>query len=589
MRTFDADIVVVGGGGAGLSAAIAASERDPRIRVALVSKVVPMRSHTVAAEGGAAAVIRPEDGLDKHFDDTVSGGDWLCDQDVVEDFVSRCYGELTRLERWGCPWSRNDDGTVNTRYFGGMKVPRTWFAADRSGFHILHTLFQTSLRFEGIQRFDEFFCADLLVDEGRVQGVLAIEIATGEFIAIRAPAVVMATGGAGRVFRQNTNAGTVTGDGMGLAYRHGVPLQDMEFMQWHPTALPGTGILITEGCRGDGAILVNKDGYRYLQDYGLGPLDPWPRPKAMELGPRDRLSQAFWHEREKGRVVETPQGPVVHLDLRHLGRKAIMERLPLITEAAQTFAGVDAVVEPIPVCPAVHYTMGGIQADGRTRTPLAGLYAVGECASVGIHGANRLGSNSLVELLVFGRIAGEEAAESARTAKAGPTDVVMRQADDRMAELVAMLGVASGDRVATLRDAMTQTMEDGVGIYRRENTMRQASDGIAGLRDRYRRGVKLDDKGRAFNTEWLTAIELGYMLEVAEAMAQSALHRKESRGAHQRLDGYEARDDENYLKHTLAVRQGDGEPRIGYRDVTITHSPPRTRVYGGAGNKVVLT
>ncbi|HEY6821112.1 MAG TPA: FAD-binding protein, partial [Burkholderiales bacterium] len=284
MQAVQADVVVVGGGGAGLRAAIAAADRDPKLRIALVSKVVPMRSHTVAAEGGAAGVTREDDSLEHHFHDTVAGGDWLCDQDVVDYFVAHCHEELVQLEHWGCPWSRKADGNVNVRFFGGMTVQRTWFAADRSGFHILHTLFQTSLKYKSIQRYDEYFCAELLVDDGRVRGVLAIQIATGELVCLEAKSVVLATGGAGRVFRQNTNAGTVTGDGMGLAYRAGAPLRDMEFMQWHPTCLPGTGILMTEACRGEGAILVNKDGYRYLQDYGLGPLDPWPRAKAMELG-----------------------------------------------------------------------------------------------------------------------------------------------------------------------------------------------------------------------------------------------------------------------------------------------------------------
>ena len=377
MHVATADIIVIGGGGAGLRAAIAAAELDPKLKIALVSKAVPMRSHTVAAEGGSAGVIRDDDSLDNHFDDTVSGGDWLCEQDVVEYFVQHCTEEMIQLEQWGCPWSRKPDGDINVRFFGGMKVQRTWFAADRSGFHILHTLFQTSLKYPQIRRYDEYFCTRLLVEDGQVRGVLAIEIASGERVAILANAVIMATGGAGRVYRQNTNAGTLTGDGMGMAYRAGVPLRDMEFVQYHPTCLPGSGILMTEGCRGEGGILVNKDSYRYLQDYGLGPLDPWPRPKAMELGPRDRLSQAFWHEMKKGRTVETPHGPAVLLDLRHLGEKKIHERLPLIAEAAETFAGVDPVKEPIPVCPAVHYTMGGIMTDGQCATPVSGLFAAG--------------------------------------------------------------------------------------------------------------------------------------------------------------------------------------------------------------------
>jgi fumarate reductase flavoprotein subunit len=470
MQIIETDIVVVGGGGAGLRAAIAASEHDPKLRVALVSKVVPMRSHTVAAEGGAAGVVRADDSLDHHFDDTVSGGDWLCEQDVVEYFVAHCTEEMTQLEHWGCPWSRTPAGDINVRFFGGMKVQRTWFAADRSGFHILHTLFQTSLRFTAIRRFDEFFVAELLVEDGRVRGVLAIEIASGELFLFECAAVILCTGGAGRLYRQNTNAGTVTGDGMGLAFRAGVPLRDMEFVQYHPTALPGSGILITEACRGEGGILVNKDGYRYLQDYGLGPLDPWPRPKAMELGPRDRLSQAFWHEQKKGRTVSTPQGPAVHLDLRHLGAKKIHERLPLICEVAATFVGVDPVQAPIPVCPVVHYTMVGILCDLHCATPLAGLYAAGECSSVGIHGANRLGSNSLAELLVFGRVAGDQAAEYVRSAARRPSSALRTRAEERAQMFLQMLRQEHGERLATVRDAMRASMEAGVGIFRDEAT-----------------------------------------------------------------------------------------------------------------------
>jgi fumarate reductase flavoprotein subunit len=589
MQTVQTDVVVVGGGGAGLRAAIAVAQSDPRLRIALVSKVVPMRSHTVAAEGGSAGVIRTDDSLDNHFDDTVSGGDWLCDQDVVEYFVAQCTEEMTQLEHWGCPWSRKDDGHVNVRFFGGMKVQRTWFAADKTGFHMLHTLFQTSLRFPSIQRYDEFFCADLIVEDGRVQGVVAIDIATGEFHLFECKAAIICTGGAGRVYGQNTNAGIVTGDGMGIAFRHGVPLRDMEFMQWHPTALPGTGILITEGCRGEGAILTNKDGYRYLQDYGLGPPEPWPRPKAMELGPRDRLSQAFWHEEQKGRTVATPLGQAVWLDLRQLGAAKIHERLPLITEVAKVFAGVDPVVSPIPVRPAVHYTMGGILCNGHTETPLKGLYAAGECSSVGIHGANRLGSNSLAEIVVFGKVAGERAAQHVKAVPAGKSEAVRRQADAAEARLTALLGRDKGERVATIRDEMHDAMETGVGIFRKADGMKAACDKLAALRDRYRQGVKLDDRNRAFNTEWLSAIELAFTLEIAEVLAQSALNRKESRGAHTRLDEFKERDDSNFLKHTLAYRTGDGPPRLEYAPVTITKSPPKTRVYGGEGKKAVMT
>jgi fumarate reductase flavoprotein subunit len=548
-----------------------------------------MRSHTVAAEGGSAGVIRDDDSLDIHFDDTVGGGDWLCDQDVVEYFVAHCAEEMVQLEHWGCPWSRKDDGSINVRFFGGMKVQRTWFAADKSGFHMLHTLFQTSHKYPSIKRYDEFFCADLVVEDGRVRGVVAIEIATGKFFLFECKAAVICTGGAGRVYGQNTNAGIVTGDGMGIAFRHGVPLRDMEFVQYHPTALPGTGVLITEGCRGEGGILTNKDGYRYLQDYGLGPLDPWPRPKAMELGPRDRLSQAFWHEEQKGRTVATPLGQAVWLDLRHLGAAKIHERLPLITEVAKTFAGVDPVVSPIPVRPAVHYTMGGILCNGRTETPLKGLYAAGECSSVGIHGANRLGSNSLAEIVVFGKVAGDRAAEYAKGAPGGSAGSGRKQADATEARLLALLDSYKGDRLVTIRDEMHGAMEKGVGIYRTADGMQAACAKLALLRDRYRRGLKLDDRNRAFNTEWLSAIELGFTLEIAEVIAHSALHRRESRGAHTRLDEFKERDDTRFLQHTLAHRTGDGPPKLEYAPVTITKSPPKTRVYGGEGKKAVMT
>ena len=585
MQTIKVDVVIVGAGGAGLRAAIAVAEADPSLSIALVSKVYPMRSHTVAAEGGAAAVTQPHDSLEAHFHDTVAGGDWLCEQDVVEYFVARSHEEMVQMEHWGCPWSRTPDGRANVRAFGGMKIERTWFAADKTGFHMLHTLFQTSIKYPSIQRFDEHFCVDLLVDGGRVQGVLAIEIASGEFQLIQARSVIIATGGAGRVFRENTNGGIVTGDGMALAYRHGVPLRDMEFVQYHPTCMPGTGLLFTEACRGEGGFLLNKDGYRYLQDYGLGPASPKPVNKAMELGPRDRLSQAFWHEKQKGRTVDGPHGAVVHLDLRHLGEKYLRERLPQIYELAVAYLGVDPAKAPIPVLPAVHYTMGGITVDGRTAAPLPGLFSVGECSSVGIHGANRLGSNSLTELLVFGRVAGIEAVAHARAHGHGDTNTLVRLAQAAQAAALAIVERrGSGERVATLRREMAQTMEDGCGIYRSADTLQATCDKLAELKARYKT-VQVDDHSRAWNTEWLLAIELGYLLDVAQAMAHSALARRESRGSHQRLDGFEVRDDVNYLQHSLATYAGDAAPTISYGPVKITSSQPGTRAYGAAGEQ----
>ena len=585
MEIFKADVAIVGAGGAGLRAAIAVAEVDPQATIALVSKVYPMRSHTVAAEGGAAAVTLAHDSLQAHFHDTVSGGDWLCEQDVVEYFVAHAHEEMVQMEHWGCPWSRTPDGHANVRAFGGMKVERTWFAADKSGFHMLHTLFQTSIKYPSIRRFDEHFCVDLIVDEGRVQGVVAIDIGSGEFRLIQAKAVIIATGGAGRVFRENTNGGIVTGDGMALAYRHGVSLRDMEFVQYHPTCMPGTGLLFTEACRGEGGFLLNKDGYRYLQDYGLGPATPEPRNKAMELGPRDRLSQAYWHEKQKGRTVKGPHGDVVHLDLRHLGEQKLRERLPQIYELAVEYLGVDPAKEPIPVLPAVHYTMGGITADALTASPMPGLYSVGECSSVGLHGANRLGSNSLTELIVFGKVAGEQALHHAKSVAHGDAATVGRLADAAQARAQTVVARTDGnERIATLRREMAKSMEDGCGIYRSAQTMQATCDKLAELKQRYKR-VQVDDHSKAWNTEWLLAIELGYQLDVAQAMAHSALERRESRGSHQRLDGFEQRDDANYLRHTLAIYAGDDAPHIGYAPVKITTSQPGTRAYGAAGEQ----
>ncbi|HSW25335.1 MAG TPA: fumarate reductase (quinol) flavoprotein subunit [Burkholderiaceae bacterium] len=583
MDVFKADVAIVGAGGAGLRAAIAVAESHPDLSVALISKVYPMRSHTVAAEGGAAAVTLAHDSLDAHFHDTVAGGDWLCEQDVVDLFVAQARDEMVQMEHWGCPWSRTGDGRANVRAFGGMKIERTWFAADKTGFHMLHTLFQTSIKYPSIRRFDEHFCIDLVVDDGRVQGVVAIDIASGEFRLIQAKAVIIATGGAGRVFRENTNGGIVTGDGMALAYRHGVPLRDMEFVQYHPTCMPGTGLLFTEACRGEGGFLLNKDGYRYLQDYGLGPATPEPRNKAMELGPRDRLSQAYWHEKRKGRTIDGPHGAVVHLDLRHLGEKKLRERLPQIYELALNYLGVDPAREPVPVLPAVHYTMGGITADIHTAAPLQGLYSAGECSSVGIHGANRLGSNSLTELLVFGKVAGVEAARYAVSAPHGNPSALGGLADAARERVLSVVATrVDGERIATLRREMAQSMEDGCGIYRSAATMQATCDKLAELKQRYRR-VRVDDDSSGWNTERLLALELGYQLDVAQAMAHSALQRKESRGSHQRLDGHEQRDDVNFLQHSLATYQGDDAPRIDYGPVKITRLPPGIRAYGEAG------
>src|SRR5437870_256251 len=434
------DLLIVGGGGAGLRAAIAIGEEDPRLSVGVISKVYPMRSHTVSAEGGAAAVIKPNDSLDDHAMDTITGGDWLADQDAVEAFVREAPTEMIQLEHWGCPWSRDADGHVAVRPFGGMKIERTWFAADKTGFHMLHALFQTALKYNNVTRYDEWFVTKLLVDDGRVQGVAAIELRTGQVRAIAGKAVILSTGGAGRIFPFTTNAAIKTGDGMALAYRVGAALKDMEFVQYHPTGLPGTGILITEAARSEGGILVNKDGYRYLQDHNLGqPLDVHdprhPQKKTMELGPRDRLSQAFMKERDKGRTIPGPYGDVVHLDVRHLGEKKINKKIPFVRELAKNYAGIDPVYEPIPVRPVVHYMMGGISTATEGATMVPGLFAAGECACVSINGANRLGSNSLTELLVFGARAARGAARFAAAHPNLRADALLAQAEDEQRRL----------------------------------------------------------------------------------------------------------------------------------------------------------
>ena len=572
----------MGAGGAGLRAAIALAETDPTLRIALISKVYPMRSHTCAAEGGAAGVIKPDDSFDLHFDDTVGGGDWLSDQDCVEYFVHEAPKELLQLEHWGCPWNREADGSVAVRPFGGMKKQRTWFAADKSGFHILHTLFQTTLQFPSITRYDEYFALDLLVDDGRCQGVTAMEIRNGQLRQFHAKAVIIAGGGAGRIFPFTTNGAIKTGDGMSMAYRAGVPLKDMEFVQYHPTGLPNTGSLLTEACRSEGGVLLNKNGRRYLQDYGMGPETPvgHPQLKTMEMGPRDRVSQAYWHELQKGNTVSTQWGECVMLDMRHLGEKKINERLPLVRELTASYLGIDIVKEAVPIRPVAHYMMGGISTNTQAATPLPGLFAAGECACVSLNGANRLGSNSLIELLVFGRRAALSAIEHVRGVPAANTAALNARAEETQARIRELFSRTDGtESMSGLRREMMDTMEKNVGIYRTEEGLQEGVNKIHELRERYRH-VILNDKTSVFNTDLFQVLELGSMLDCAEAVTVGALARKESRGSHQRLDHVE-RDDKNYLCHTMVYHGGREAPRVGYLDVVITKSPPGVRDYSG--------
>src|SRR5713226_7068529 len=571
------DILLVGGGGAGLRAAIAAAEVNPKLSIAVASKVYPMRSHTVSAEGGAAGVAKPDDSLDEHAYDTISGGDWMCDQDAVEAFVKDAPQELLQLERWGCPWNREPDGHIAVRAFGGMQKKRTWFAADKTGFHMLHTLFQTSLKYQPITRYDEWFVTRLLVDDGRVQGVVAIDVMSGKIQAITAKAVIVCTGGCGRIFPFTTNANIKNGDGMALVQRAGAPLKDMEFLQYHPTGLPFTGILITEAARAEGGYMLNKDGYRYLQDYNLGKPQVKPVLRSMELGPRDRLSQAFVKEDQKGRTIPTEYGSVVHLDLRHLGEKLINAKLPFVRELCMKYENIDPVKELIPVRPVVHYMMGGVGTDIHGATPMAGLYAAGEVACISINGANRLGSNSLPECLVFGARAGRAAAEYAASAEP-PTPVLAQAADER--RLLDSLLHRDGGRepISAIRTEMQRAVEEGAGIYRSADSLAKAADKLGELRERYA-VARIEDHSRTFNTEFIAALELSCMLDVAETIVRCAQLREESRGAHQRID-FPARDDERFLANSLIYRSADGASRVEYLPVRITRWPPAERVYG---------
>jgi len=575
VEKFSYDIVIVGAGAAGLRAAIAAASFSDKLHIALVSKVYPMRSHTVSAEGGTAAVLKGYDSFDLHSLDTIKGSDYLADQDAVELFVKEAPTEVIQLDHWGCPWSRESDGKLAARAFGGMSVKRTFFAADKTGFYMLHTLFQRSLKHPNVTRYDEWFALSLAIENGAIRGLSAIDLRTSELAFFSSSAVIMATGGAGRLYQFTTNGVIKTGDGMALAYRAGVPLKDMEFIQFHPTALPGTGILITEASRGEGGYLVNKHSERFLTRY---------TPEKMELGPRDILSRALLTEIREGRGLEGPFGPYVLLDLRHLGQEVIDKRLPFVRELALNYAKIDPVSEPIPVRPAQHYTMGGIHTDVNGRTPLRGLYACGEAACVTINGANRLGSNSLSECLVFGRRTGVDAANYALSRResghGNGSDFALAPGEhielvsDKLYSLLKKEG--GEERLSEIRESLQSLMERQVGIFRDRTGLVEALRGIRELRGRLG-SAKVDDKGKAYNMELVQALELDFMLDVAETIAYSALMREESRGAHFRTD-FPKRDDKNFLVHHLVTQTPDG-PRIEKGGVTVTRWQPAERKY----------
>jgi succinate dehydrogenase flavoprotein subunit len=564
------DVLIVGGGLAGIRAAIAAVSTDPRLRVAMASKVYPMRSHTVSAEGGCAAVLREPDTFDGHAFDTIKGSDYLADQDVVEIFVREAPLEVIQLEHWGCPWSRDAEGRIAVRPFGGMTTWRTCFAADKSGFHMLHSAFQTSLQYPQIHRYDEFFVTSLIVEDGRCEGVIGFDIRSGEVQSLAAPAVILATGGNGRIFAFTTNGNICTGDGMALAYQAGVGLKDMEFVQFHPTGMPSTGILITEAVRGEGGYLLNAEHDRFLHSYV---------PNKMELGPRDIISRAMVTEFEAGRGLQGPYGDYMHLDVRHLGEKVIDQKLPFMRELGREYMGIDIVREPIPVRPVEHYMMGGIDADVSGATPMPGLYAAGECANVGLNGANRLGSNSLPECLVFGAAAGRAAARHAREAKIPTSNPIAALVADEKRRLDGTyLDRAGGDqRIGEIREDLQRSMDGGAGVFRTAEGLRQLTEELGTLRERFSR-ARLDDSSRTFNTELVSALELEYMLDGAETIVYSALAREESRGSHARRD-FPERDDGRFLAHTVAYRRPGEPPRLEYRPVRVTNWQPQARTY----------
>lgn len=564
------DLVIVGGGAAGLRAAIAAADLNNKLSIAVLSKVYPMRSHTVSAEGGTGAVLREDDNFDLHAWDTIKGSDFLADQDIVEYFVGEAPNEIIRLEHWGCPWNRDADGKMSVRAFGGMSVKRTVFAADKTGFHLLHTLFQRTMKYENIVRHDEWFVVSLLTEKSRVFGLIALELKTGKLNLVMAKAVILATGGAGKIYEFTTNGYIKTGDGMALAYRAGAAPEDMEFVQYHPTCLPGTGILITEAARGEGGYMVNKEGERFLRRY---------IPGKMELGPRDILSRAIVTEIMDGKGLEGPYGIHVLLDLRHLGEDVIDTRLPFVRELSKNYSGIDPVKEPIPIRPGVHYFMGGIHADINGSTGVNGLFAAGEAACLSLNGANRLGSNSLSECLVFGARTGRAAAEFAARHESynslNPTSQYVALEEKRIFDEI-LKKEAGKERISVIRKEMQHTMESEVGIYREEKGLKEALIKIRELKNRFKE-ITVSDRESVFNTELLAILELDMMLELSSLIAESALLRTESRGAHYRLD-YANRNDQKFLSHILFYQTLDG-PRPEALPVTVTKWQPTERVY----------
>ncbi len=566
MENLTHDIVIVGAGITGLRAAIAAVEFNDHIDVAVVSKVYPIRSNSVCAQGGTAAVIKKEDSYDLHAWDTVKGSDFLADQDIVDFFVKNAPREIITLEHWGCPWSRTPEGKIDQRPFGGHSFPRACLAADMTGLVEMHTLYGRAVLEENITFYNEWFVTSLIIEQNITKGLTVIDMTRGEMYAIHSKAIIMATGGYERIYEFTTFSHTATGDGMAIAYRSGLPLKDMEFVQFHPTALIPSGVLITEGARGEGGYLINVEGDRFMKKYAQ---------EKMELAPRDIIARAETIEIQQKRGLEGPYGPYIALDLRHLGEEKINERLPLIRDVAIKLGGIDPVEEPIPIKPAAHYSMGGIHANIKTETPASGLYAAGECACLNLHGANRLGTNSTSDCLVFGHIAGEEAAKYAlsKYLREFPKGMIDMEETRIFNEI---LGNEGDEQVSSIRDEMRRIMNEKVWIFRNEYELRSALKEVKELKTRFK-NIKVEDKSRTFNTSLMEALQLDFTLDLAEITIVSAISRTESRGAHARLE-YPKRDDKNWLKHSMVYNTKNG-PEIKYIPVTITKWSPVTRTY----------
>ncbi|HPT95227.1 MAG TPA: succinate dehydrogenase flavoprotein subunit [Microbacteriaceae bacterium] len=582
------DVVIVGAGGAGMRAAI---EAGPGANTAVISKLYPTRSHTGAAQGGMAAALAnvEEDSWEWHTFDTVKGGDYLVDQDAAEILAKEAIDAVIDLENMGLPFNRTPEGKIDQRRFGGhtsdhgkAPVRRACYAADRTGHMILQTLFQNCVRL-GINFFNEFYVLDLITvkDENggtQVAGVVAYDLSTGELHVFQAKSIIFATGGFGKIFKTTSNAHTLTGDGVGIIWRKGLPLEDMEFFQFHPTGLAGLGILLTEGARGEGAILRNADGERFMERYA---------PTIKDLAPRDIVARCMVQEVAEGRGAG-PHKDYVYLDCTHLGAEVLETKLPDITEFARTYLGVDPVVEPVPVMPTAHYAMGGIPTNTNAEvlssnsTIVPGLYAAGECACVSVHGSNRLGTNSLLDINVFGKRAGQNAVEYSKTAE------FVELPEDPAREVREMLEIVRNgtgtERVAVLRKTLQEEMDRNAQVFRTDESLAHVTGVIRELRERYK-NVSVDDKGKRFNTDLLEAIELGFLLDLAEVVVFSARNRKESRGGHMR-DDFPNRDDEHYMKHTMAYLSGDAHSanaddhiRLDWKPVVITRYQPMERKY----------